>query len=452
MSFITNELKSAALLTDRQAIVTFSATSLSTEDNIGKIKSFNQGNSQFQVKAWGKNNDLPLIRENLLSESNIAPSLIEKKRNATIGLDLFPYYEQLVKQTNDETKRIIEEVEMPPEIYDFHQANGAHKFFVQSANELVKHGNVFVEAVSDAGTYAGLSKTRRLAMMKVQQCKHIRAEQHGDDGMSPRYLFKGDSWAKKNDEKREFPIRPIEAYREGMEQDQFMYHTGDSLFSDDYYFSPAWWGSRLWIELANLIPKFHFSNLKHGYSIRYHIEIPNYLVSGFSNEPIFGEDAIKEHEARKKAKKDEILKTLDDFLAGEEKAGRAVITYFAVDQLGKIFPGIKITPMNVDLKDEALLKLMGESNRAVMSGLSVHPTLANIESAGKLSSGSEMRNALLIYLAVQTPVPRAILLEPYYLHGKISGWDPKLKFGFRDITLTTLAENPSGKQSDAVTA
>lgn len=449
----SDELRSATLLTGGQAVVIFTQSSTAAEDNIGRIQKYNTPNgSGFMVKNWGKNNDLPLIRENLLSESNIAPSLISTKRKATIGLDLFTYYEVLEKKSDGSTRRIVEEVEMLPEISDFHDANGKHRFFITSANELLKHGNIFIEAVADAGTYAGLSKKRRLAKMKVHKCKHIRAEQHDDDGISPNYLFKGDSWSKKNDEKKDFPIKPIPTYRADLQQDHFMLHTGDDLFSDDYYFSPEWWGSRLWIELANLIPKFHFSNLKHGYTIRYHIEIPTYLLEDASDQPVFGEEAIKEREARKKAKKAEILKTLDDFLAGEEKAGRAVITYYTIDKLGKIYPGIKITPLNVDLKDKALLELMAESNRALMAGMQLHPTLANIETSGKLSSGSEMRNALLVYLAVHTPAPRAIMLEPYYLHGKISGWDRKVKFGFRDIVLTTQADNPTGKKEDAVTA
>jgi hypothetical protein len=37
-----------------------------------------------------------------------------------------------------------------------------------------------------------------------------------------------------------------------------------------------------------------------------------------------------------------------------------------------------------------------------------------------------------------------LLLKPLYVAKKINNWNPKIKFGFRDIKLETLDINPTG--------
>jgi hypothetical protein len=156
-------------------------------------------------------------------------------------------------------------------------------------------------------------------------------------------------------------------------------------------------------------------------------------------------DGRKSAADKERSAKETFLKTLNSFLAGEEQAGRALVTDYEINkQLGKEFPGIKVTALNPDLKDEALLKLFDKSNEANMSGSGVHPTLAAIQTQGKLSSGSEILNAFNMYVAIKTPVARELILESINLVHKANAWGEGLVWGFRDIQLKTQDQAPNG--------
>lgn len=83
---------------------------------------------------------------------------------------------------------------------------------------------------------------------------------------------------------------------------------------------------------------------------------------------------------------------------------------------------------------------------ANISAQAIHPTLANIETAGKLSSGTEIRNAFLMYLIIAAPVYRDMLQEVVELVKQENGWPTDIQYAIRDAELTTLAENPAGVQ------
>jgi len=311
-----------------------------------------------------------------------------------------------------------------------------------AAKNLLMHANVFTEFIRQRGS------ENRIVSIKALESRHIRAEEQDLQGQIPNYYWCG-AWNPDKYEKDQTFVREIPNYRPDSEdkQKRFMLHTADDVLSDEYYAIPTWWGGREWISLANIIPYFHSSNLRHGYSIRYHIEIPKDYFKDHNRHQLTP-DKLKQQQEKENAAKQAFLKKLNDFLAGLRNAGRAVITEYEINRAaGKDFPGIKIKPLEVDLQDEALLSLFEKSNQANISAQGIHPTLANIETQGKLSSGSEIRNAFLMYLAIKTPTIRQILLEPIHLVARENGWDQDTKFGFRDIEITRLDEDPAGSQN-----
>jgi hypothetical protein len=445
MAIVSNKDETAYILTDKSLLVSF-RSSLSLQDSIGNITKVTSptNNVEAEVKFWGKKNDLPTQREQLLSESPVAPTLIGTKQRIGSGLDLFAYVKKIDKGVT--TK---EEVLMPTDIYDFLAASGDHQYFDEAFGELEKHANVFTHFPDTAGNATGIKPSGKLTSMRILKSKHTRAEQQDDNGMIPSYFWRGDGWVVKPDEKKTFPIIKFPTYNPLSIDPQtgFVYHTGYRLFSDEYYFIPSWWGARLWIELAQIIATFHLKNLQNSYSIKYHIEIlDSYFDDGVNNSIILGEPELKLREAKRKAAKKNLLKSLNDFLAGYENAGRAVVTE-RLNRFGAIHSGVVITPLKVDLQDEALLKLAEEARKNLMSSMNVHPTLANIETQGKLASGTEIRNAYLMHLAIHAPMSRRIILEPLYIAKKINGWQKDIEFGFRDMLLTTLSDTPTGTKT-----
>jgi hypothetical protein len=426
-----------AILEDAQAIAIRVPESYDYRKDVGQLRNITYGKGKnkksAKIKYWGVDNRQPSAREILITENNIVPELIGTKRDITIGGSLMAY-----KSRYEEGKEKREFVETPAEAQDFFDKINLNKYLMCACKNLFLHANVFTEFVSNKGG-------DQIASIEAKECRHIRAEEMDLSGRINNYYWNG-NWEPLKNEERDWPTYQIPAYMPKKDelQSKFIYHTGDDLLTDDYYYIPRWWGGKNWIELSNCIPTFHMNNLKHGYTIRYHIQIPkDYFRDNTSPQqtPDQRKAAIsKENEA-----KQAFLSKLNKFLAGLTNTGRAIITDYEINRaVGKEFPGIKITPLEVDLQDEALLKLFEKSNQANISAQGIHPTLANIETQGKLSSGSEIRNAFLMYVAIKTPLPRRILLEPIYMVHKINGWDPTIKWTFKDIEIKTLDEDKTG--------
>jgi hypothetical protein len=434
------------LLPGSAALLSFSNPTPSVTDragNGGKEMQITVGETGLaKIWTWGKNNLLPQDREALVLDNNIVPELMATKRDITVGGGLMCYRERF-----EDGKRIIEEVPIPPAAQAWFDAlsdrNGGQDieaYLLKSCRNLIYHSNTFSEFVRERG--GGIFS------MAAMECRHLRPEKMTKTGAVKNWFWSG-NW--KEYRKEEYRPYAIPAYiNEARKQSKFIMHCMDDVLSDEYLGIPTWWGGRAWIECANAIPIFHIQNLRNGYTIRWHIEIPKDYFWDYTAASM----SLKEKEdakSKEAAAKQEFLKKLNMFLAGYEQAGRALITEYELNkQMGKDFPGIKVTALNVDLKDKALLDLFEKSNDANISAQGIHPTLAAIQTQGKLSSGSEIRNAFAMYVAIKTPVKRAILLKPInYVH-RVNKWGEGIKWGFRDIEITNLDENPAGQQTVAV--
>lgn len=397
-----------------------------------------------EIWSWGKNNLLPQDREALVLDNNIVPELMATKRDITVGGGLMCY-----REVFKEGKRSIEEVEMPAaakqffaELADRNGGQDIDAYLLKACRNLIYHSNTFTEFVRDKGG--------RIFSMLGMESRHLRPEKMGSAGYVANWYWSG-NW--KEFRKEEYRPKRIASYAgELRKQRAFILHCMDDVLSDEYLGIPTWWGGRAWIECANAIPIFHINNLRNGYTIRWHIEIPKDYFWDYTSAANTQKEK-SDAKSKETAAKQEFLTKLNAFLAGYEQTGRALITEYELNkQLGKDFPGIKVTPLNVDLKDKALLDLFEKSNDANISAQGIHPTLAAIQTQGKLSSGSEIRNAFAMYVAIKTPVKRAILLKPIQYVHRINGWGEGIKWGFRDIEITKLDENPAGQQQVAVGA
>lgn len=416
--FISTGLSAAVSFTDNPG------------DEVGRVQKVNTLNGSVEIKFWGEKNLLPYEREALIKANNIIPELLRTKRDIIMGQGIYPFRERFA-----DGKRNVDEIEMPTEIADWMTQSNFHDYLMTATANLAVHFNVFTEFVRDKG--------KRIFSIEAKQCRHVRAQKHDNNGVIRNYYWCG-KWNRPRD--KDAVIETIPVYDPTINQPKFMLHTGDELLYDDYYYMPTWWGGKTWIQLANKIPLFHISNLNNGYAIRWHIEVPKDYFYDYTSQQLTP-DQQKSAKTKESEARQAFLDKINDFLSGASNAGRAVFTEYEISKsLGKEFPGIKIQALNADMKDEALLKLFDKSNEANISGQGVHPSLAAIQSAGKLSSGSEILNAFNMFVAIKAPTPRKILLKPLELVQKINGWDPTIKFGFKDIELATLDMNPSGTQ------
>lgn len=427
-----------------QAIVSFAGT-LDSDLDIGKVAKVPRpgGGESVEIMRWGKHNDLPQQRERLVSDNNIVPSLISKKRDILCGAGLYVFTERFEALPEGGMKKITEEMEMPAEIKDWLEMTEYESVLEASANELMKHSLMIPEFIREKGSRV------KIASVEIKECKWMRAARKDDKGKIPKWYWSG-HWGPSKDNKDQMSkAKTIEipVYAgESAKQLRFCKAYGDFLFSDGYYPIPAWWGGWDWVELANCIPEFHRNNLLHGYNIRWHIKIPADYFLDYEAYNNADDEGRKKVLKTAEAKEQQFVDDINKVLAGSANAGKTVITKKRIDEIGKEYPGIEITPLQYDMKDEALLALFDKSNTANISAQGLHPTLAGVETQGKLSSGTEIRNAYLMWLIINANGPRRKMLEPLRLVQKINGWDPKLKFGIRDFELTALSTDPSGMQ------
>lgn len=391
-----------------------------------------------RFKQWGSKNDLPEYRENMLMDSNIMGELIDTKRNIALGNGLKAYKEVI---EDGVTKRI--DMDIPGEIKQWLRDSEFYENYLDAAFlQWYMHANVFAEFV--------LTKAGKVHSVQLKNCRYIRAVEKVN-GRIPGYIY-STKWSDANNKNREINTDKMEfipAYNPNRPVAKFMLHISDNVFHDGYYGMPAYWGGVEWIRVSNSIPVFHEANLRNGYNIRFLVKYPEgYFLNKYEYDIAAG-DVTKQQECLDKEReaKVEFIQRINDLLSGQENAGRAVFVEDMLNQITSEYTGITITPIEFDMKDKALLELYEKTNQANISAQGIHPTLANIESQGKLSSGSEMRNAFLFYVLTKAPRPRRQVLKTLDVIMKINGWDkkyPEMMWTFQDFQITKLDDDKSG--------
>lgn len=438
MSEIRELSDSVWVVEDKKLAIIFSNNDI--QDDCGKVTSVKVPGKEGSVEImyWGQKNTLPQEREDLVRNNGILGELIRTKRDFIIGGGLVAYKSNFV-----DGKEVKEYIETPADIQVFFKKIKIRKYFRKACKNLLMHGNVFTEFVRLKRSQGDKIK---ISSMKAMESRHIRAQRQNSAGEVPGYWWSGNWQKSKRRDQKELPAFYIPAHDEEKPQPKFMLHTGDDLIYDDYYYGPTWWGQQVvkMIQVANTIPEFHLANINNGYSIRFWIEVPkDYFADNTSKAQT--PDGKKEALVREKEAKAEFKDMMNKFLAGAENAGRAVFSeYENIKNLGKEIPGIKIHTLDYDLKGDEMLKLYAAALQTLTASQGIHPSLANVDTAGKLSSGSEMRNAHMVYLKTKTPETRAILLEAIDLLHEEMAWDETIKWEFKDVEITKLDDEKAG--------
>ena len=440
------------LMTNVGDNVTFAANNKRDAEDYTLVSRVTFGQMSEDIAWWGMRNQLPQEREALIMDNNIVGELLGTKRDIILGDGLYTYKMEWI-----EGKEVEVPVPMPDEIKEFLDASDIDVFMECNAGELVKHGNMFTEFVAR-------TDRQGIARMYSKACKYIRAGMQNSRGHVTSYWYHG-SWLNSRGGTQNGQVRNIMTHNFKMPdpmripafqseartiQLRSMHHTGDKLFFDGYYYHPRYWGGKKWIKTSNPIPVFHQHNMENGYNIRWHIEMPvDYFLDTDKFVNATNEKEKQECIDAATSAEKAFMDKMNKFLAGVENSGRAIFTKlrYTQDKISEWYPGVKITPLSADLKDEAMLKLYDKSNDANISASGLPTSLSGIATPGKLGNGSDIRNSLLLFLATKVPTCRRNLLEPLKIVQKVNGWDKDIKFGFKDKLITKLDDNPTGMES-----
>lgn len=409
---------------------------------IKKITTDIEGNHE--IAYWGANNNLPIVRERLVMDNNIVPELMRAKRDIMLGAGTMLYKERFEADSKGQSVRIVDECAIPTQVQDWLDANDSEDFLEMAAKELVLQANFFPAFRHKAGGECIELDLIESAYIRAERLR--QAEKKGRFRI-PNWFICGD-WLNGGKKPEVETITNFDKSKKF--QAKYVRRFGDKMFGGPYYYSPAYWGSRNWIQLANTIPIFHISNLKNGYVLRYHIKFPkDYFIHSHKSLNALTEAERKKVMKNATTKRETFMRKLNKILAGEKNAGRTLYTTYDVQRnLSEKYPGVIVEPIEVNLKDEALLKLFDKSNEANISAQGILPSISGVQTSGKLSSGSDIRNALAFYIAAKTRVLRRNLYAPLNFIGKKNKWFTGelegCRFGVRDILIATTDKEKTG--------
>ena len=439
-----HQVDADTFIVGKQAVVSFAANNTRTVQAQGTIS---VNGKEEGIIWWGEKNTLPDERELLIKNNNIVPQLIKTQRNIVLGGGLMAYREEYI-EGEDEPRRI--RVKMPEEIQDWLDDNEIEtKYLPKALKNLIIHGNIFSELIPLRGGDWQL---------RIKDCKNVRAAKQNSKGEIPKYFLNG-NWAgyvhdEDKDETKPYTVR---AFSKELFQakKKCLAHVADELIGGPYYWSPAWEGATTWIKVANCIPEFHLNNLKNGYTLRYIIKVPqDYFINSLSESVRKSTNDPKELAKHESLARKKFLDNANEFFAGEKNAGRSWITSTFRKQFGQKteYHGIEIETLDVDLKDDAMLKLFESSNSANTSSHGTPPALAGIATGAKMTSGSEIRNLYNFYQTAVAPFPRKLIMIPINLILKDRLKAAGIKLGFIDTKLETtdLHRNGTNTQNSEI--
>ena len=419
---MTRDIKELAgglyMLPGARAIVELTGSDKAQDVNFGSAPLTLGGG--IKIAPWGADNLQPQKMLGLIYNNHLKPQLITTARDFLLGSRLGVF-----SRTVQNGKIVVEPV-IDPEMEDWYESIDGDATLQSLAYNLETFANYFAGfSLASGKVVEGIQSfdcpiTRAVVTTKPRPEKYVL---HHDFRQ-----FRAD----------QAQVLPAYDRLNPTKYGEFILHGRDWTPGQKYYDCPPWYGTSKWTEVSNKIPRFHSSGLDNGYNLKYHIKIP----LGYFDQ--FGEP-----EKKKKAELD-LMANMNEMLAGTENTDKVFVSKFAVDALGKALPGWEIQPIENKMSDKAYDSVNQQANIAHTSGHGIDPSLAGIDTGSKLGgSGSEKRISYQLHIAVRTPVKRKILLQTFKAAHKIMGFNPEHQFGFEDIDITTIAENPTGQQKTA---
>lgn len=377
---------------------------------------------------WGDDNDLPQkILAELKKNSDLAAMLdLQARIMYTGGVDyelMDPItYQPLEKQADAEIEAFLKRNWMYP---------------IQASQDFYKFFNFFPQFT--------LTNNRRkikwLVAHPANWCRYALQDSNGK--IKKCYVNANFPDAEVNDkETLDLPtIDPILDLPENLQKRNdgphyiygLSYPTGETFYS-----VPIFWGLKegKWLELANRIPAFKLALMKNQVTVKYLIKFPStYWAFRYQNWS-------KMSDLQKKEAKTKEIKTVVDYLQGEENAGKTLTTTTYKEPGRTDYTGIEITPIDDKIKDGVYLEDGVMAHIKFFTALGLDPAILGVVpgKGGSNRSGSDKREAITMYLRlIQMHID--LVLKPYDFVSEYNGWnnDKQLvRWFFREPNLATL--------------
>lgn len=402
--------------------------------------------SKNEYATWGKDNNYPATVMNLVKDETTSSGNLAFKEAAHYGGGLIYYTRKFENGKEVITPIDISTDAVYSEVKEFLWRNDIENYLQGMIADYEKWNICYTELIPNA-------LNDKIHSINWKKTSKIRAKLQNAKGKITKYFYSS-HWPKPKGPLPSFIVlsRTNAAHFKKHGIAKRMIYAAQKVSSDrDYYPSPYWHSSFKFMNLAKKVSTWMIANLDNAANIKYHIEIPESYF--FNIHPIerYGE-ADGGITAQLKAVKDEkekIFAVIDSVLTGAENASKFFYTMFAMDpnDPSKQLPGWKINELKNDVKDAAFIVTYETAASAIATAHNVAKELSGLVGPKGLAagSGSNVREQLNLYTSLHTVVPRQTTLEALYMVKYMNDWPADLHFGYKNIILQTLDENPTGK-------
>ncbi|MGL4853181.1 MAG: hypothetical protein ACRC3Z_11155 [Phocaeicola sp.] len=442
-----------------EAIITFSNNSdivTDKEDNNVDITPKNLKKTIPFVRR-GSDNNLPYDIMTRIGNNITVGSNIEFKNRLIFGDSLLVYR----KYRNEAGKIVKEEVleSEHPEIFEFIGNNDYDQIRHELGNDLAIFYDAFVEYIFSQ------EDNPKLVQIKVKEstCSRIseidektgKSEYHGysaewhkgtpDDVIVTPLL---DKQATLKDIKRRMGMIPNqEGKTEKVSDRNFVHNLKINTPGRFYYSKPYWWSvfASGWYDFSSAIPVYKKALIKNQMTLKYIV----YIKTSFWDKLYKAEKATTDTE--RLAIRGKFLEELNNFLTGEENAGKAFVSEFSYDKI-KGFEDKDIVISSVENKQIGgeYIEDSEEANNMICYAMTVHPSIVGASGKGKSINGTEARE---LYTMHQTMIKifQEATLNPLYIAKAVNGWPADIYFSITNCQLTTLDKGTGATKNTGIT-
>jgi hypothetical protein len=394
---------------------------------------------------WGESNDLPKqIIADVEANPELASTLHWSAKALIAGGLVYGYVE-----TDPATGKEVMQVKKDPEVEAWLRRTNINLFLRQITKDFYVLWHGFAELMLNA---AG-DKVAAIACQDTSYCRFGLQDEKG----RIKYGYLCANWERATSAEAEgvtkFPLLDpnydVQTQLELGGKNRYLYPISGTATGRTYYQPAPWHSLRTsgWLELANAIPRFKKALLKNQFTIKYHIQIPDWYWSAkypdWDREPTLKRQRVQDE-----------LDAFNKKMAGEDGAGNSIMTTFKTDGMGKAYDGWKITPIDDKLQDGKYIEDSQEACSHIFFGVGVDPTLIGAAPGKGMGSGSgsDKRVAQNIWILNSKPEQDTIL-QPveaafhFNQFGKTKD-RPCYDVWFRNYLVSTLdAGKPADKQA-----
>ena len=227
----------------------------------------------------------------------------------------------------------------------------------------------------------------------------------------------------------------------------FVQRIRDFMHSENEYGGADWHSVYFnkWLNICGSVPQLKERLFTYALTINYLIYIDDhYWVT------VFGKEFKGWTPAEKAVKMRELQDSIERDLVGVEQGFKSLFAALRYSVDGKEQKSIIIEAIDNKLREGTFIPDNLHANGEILASLGLDACLLGAAILGeKISSGSgsNIREASLNLISTLRPV-RDLQLEPLYVVKQMNGWNPKMKFGFKDYIIATQDGRPPVKGNE----